>query len=201
MVSADLGRWGGLAAMVGGVLWAVTPLRESVLGGGALPGHPVFRPYNLALMVIAALLTAGLLALHERYGGSYGRLGTAGMVVTLAGYALLFFGSVPAVLLTREARDFIRFGQDAGFFGALLSLIGALLLGIALRRAGVASRLGAWLLIVALPVGLVGVVLLSGLGFEDTAGLPWTVLYGAAWAVLGNELWAQREGAARPRVT
>ncbi len=200
-MSSNVGRWGGLAAVVGGLLWAVTPLREPVLGGGRFPGHPVFRPYNLALIVIAVLLVAGLLALHERYGGRYGRLGTAGMVVTFAGYALVFFGSIPAVLFTQDGPlALIRTGQDLGFLGAMVSLVGALLLGVALWRARAGSRLGALLLIVALPVGLVGVVLLSGFGPEDTAGLPWTVLYGAAWVVLGNELLAQREGAVQPRV-
>lgn len=200
-MSAYLGRWGGLAAILGGVLWAVTPLREAVLGGGGLPGDPVFRPYNLALLAIAVLLAVGLLALHGRHAGAYGRLGTAGFVVTFLGYALLFLGSVPAVLFAEDGPlSLVRGGQDVGFFGALISLIGALLLGVALWRVGAASRLGAFLLIAALPVGLVGVILLSGLGLEDTAGLPWTVLYGAAWVVLGNEMWAQREGLAQPRV-
>jgi hypothetical protein len=187
--------------MVGDFLWAVTPLRETVLGGGRFPGHPVFRPYNLVLIVIAVLLAAGLLALHGRYGGAYGRLGTAGVVVIFAGCALLFLGSIPAVLFMQDGPlSLIRTGQDLGFFGALVSLLGALLLGIALWRARLLPRLGALLLIIALPAGLVGVILLSVLGFEDTAGLPWTVLYGAAWVVLGNDLWARREGAARPRV-
>ena len=199
-MSSNLGRWGGLAAVVGGALWAVTPLRESVLGGGRFPDHPAFRPYNLALIFIAMLLAVGLLALRERYGGDYGRLGTAGVVVTFVGYALLFFGSIPAVVFTQDGPlALIRIGQDLGFFGALVSLVGAFLLGMGPWRAGAASRLGALLLIVALPVGLVGVILLSGLGLEDTAGLPWTILYGAAWVVLGNQLWTQGERAAQPR--
>ena len=159
------------------------------------------RPYNLALIVIAVLLAVGLLALHDRYGRRYGRLGTAGVIVTFVGYALVFLGSIPAVLFTQDGLlSLIRSGQDLGFLGALVSLVGALLLGIALWRTRVASRLGALLLILALPIGLVGVILLSAIGLEDAAGLPWTVLYGAAWVVLGDELRAQREGAAQPRV-
>ena len=68
---SGLVKWGGLASVVGGALWAVTPLREPTLGG-RFPGHPVFRPYNLLLVVIAVLLTVGLLALHNRYKGRYG---------------------------------------------------------------------------------------------------------------------------------
>ena len=52
---SNLIRWAALGAMVGGALWALTPLREPLLGG-ELSGHPVFRPYNLVLLVIAVLL-------------------------------------------------------------------------------------------------------------------------------------------------
>ncbi len=54
-------QWGGLAAMGGGFLWALTPLREPLLGG-EFPEHPVFRPYNIVLLGITILLTMGLLA-------------------------------------------------------------------------------------------------------------------------------------------
>src|ERR671911_2905905 len=77
MSSSGLIRWGGLAGLVDGPLWALTPLREPLLGG-RFPEDPVFRPYNLALLVITVVLALGLWALRERYKGSYGRLGTAG---------------------------------------------------------------------------------------------------------------------------
>lgn len=190
-MSTSFTRRGGLAAIVGGALWAITPLREPLLGG-RFPGHPVFRPYNLVLVVIAVLLAMGLLALHARYKGSYGRLGTAGVFVIFGGYALVFLGSIPAVVFTEEGPlTLIRTGQDLGFLGALVALVGAFLLGLALLRSRAASRLGALLLIVSLPVGLLGVIVLSAIGFEDAAGLPWTVLYGGAWIVLGSLLWSQ----------
>ncbi|MDP9458672.1 MAG: DUF973 family protein [Actinomycetota bacterium] len=165
-MSTSFTRRGGLAAIVGGALWAITPLREPLLGG-SFPGY------------LAVLLAMGLLALHARYKGSYGRLGTAGVFVIFGGYALMFLGSIPAVVFTEEGPlTLIRTGQDLGFLGALVALVGAFLLGLALWRSRAASRLGALLLIVSLPVGLLGVILLSAIGFEDAAGLPWTVLYG-----------------------
>ncbi len=48
------------------------------------------------------LLATGLLALRARHKGSYGRLGAAGVVVIFVGYAMMFFGSLPAVLLSAE---------------------------------------------------------------------------------------------------
>jgi hypothetical protein len=156
--------------MVGGALWALTPLRQPLLGG-RFPEHPVFRPYNLVLLVIAVLLAAGLLALHARYKGSYRRLGTAGVVVIFVGYVMLFLGSVPAVLLSPGGlRGLILAGQDLGFLGALVAGMGAVLLGIALLRTRSALRVGALLLIAALPAGIAGVILVSALGFVNIAG-------------------------------
>jgi hypothetical protein len=78
-MSLGLIRWGGLAAMVGAALWAITLLREPILDE-RFPGHPAFRPYNFVLLVIAVLLIMDLLGLHVRYKGSYGRLSTAGVL-------------------------------------------------------------------------------------------------------------------------
>lgn len=189
--STSFTRWGGLAGVIGGLLWAVTPLREPLLGG-RFPEHPVFRPYNFVLLIIAVLLALGLSALRARYKGSYGRSGALGHFVVLVGYAMLFLGSAPAVVLSSEdSRSLIMGGQDLGFLGALMAGLGAIPLGIALWRARAASRVGAMLLILALPVGLAGVMLISAMGFEDVAGLPLTVLYGVAWVVLGSRLWTQ----------
>ena len=196
MSSSGFVGWGGLASMAGGALWAVTPLREPLLGG-RFPEHPVFRPYDLVLVVIVVLLIVGLLALHNRNKGNYGRLGAVGFVITLAGYALLFFGSLPAVLLSPDGlRGLIIAGQDLGFLGALVAGVGAILLGVALWRASAASRIGALLLIIALPVGFAGVIVMSAFGLADVAGLSLTVPYGGAWIILGRQLWSRREAAA-----
>ncbi len=169
----------------------MTPLREPLLGG-RFPEHPVFRPYNFVLLVIAVLLALGLSALRARHRESYGRSGALGHFVILAGYAMLFLGSVPAVVLSPEgSRSLIRGGQDLGFLGALVAGLGAIPLGIALWRAGAASRAGAMLLVLALPVGFAGTTLVSAMGWEDVAELPLTVLFGAAWVVLGSRLWTQ----------
>ena len=191
MQSSNLSRWGGLASMVGGALWAVTPLREPMLGG-RLPEHPVFRPYNMALVVIGVLLTVGLFAVHTQYKSRYGRRGRVGVAVVLVGYALMVVGSLPAALLSPNGlRDLIMVGQDLGFLGALVAGAGAILLGSALWRASAAARLAALLLIIALPIRLVGVMLISAAQLEDIAGLPLTVLYGSAWFVLGRQLWSR----------
>ncbi len=175
---------GGLASMIGGVLWALTPLREPMLGG-EFREHPVFRPYKFALLVIAVLLTVGLLAVHIQCKGRYGRLGIVGIVIVLVEYALLADGSLPAVMLS-GFRDLIMVGQDLGCLSALVAGVGAILLGIALWRVQGVSRLAALLFMIALPLGLVGVMLISAAGWEDIAGLPLTVLYGPPGSYSGS---------------
>ena len=201
-MSSGLVRRCASAGMAGGALWALTPLRQPLLGG-RFPEHPVFRPYNLGLLVIVVLLAAGLLALRARHKESYRRLGKAGVVAVFVGYAMMFLGSVPAVLLSAEgSRGLILAGQDLGFLGALVAGLGAVPLGIALWRTRSAPRAGALLLIVALPVGLAGVIFVSAMGFVNIAGLPLTVLYGGAWIVLGGHLRSQGGATAEkpPRV-
>lgn len=190
-MSSNLTRWGGPAGMLGGLLWAITPLRDVVFGGGATPDHPVFRPYNVVLILIAALLIVSLASLHAQYKGTYRRLGKAGIVVIFVGYALILIGSIPAVLLTSNGlQGLVSAGQDLGFLGSLVTAVGAILLGIALWRTQAASRAAALLLIITLPIGLPGIFVMSSIGPISIAGLAMTAPYGVAWMILGNHLWS-----------
>ncbi len=190
-MSSNLIRWGGLAAMIGGALWAVTPLRDVVFGGGGTPDHPAFRPYNIIVVAIAVLLIASLPGLHARYRETYRRLGKAGVVVIFGGYALILSGSIPAILFAPDGLPgLIRAGQDFGFLGALVAGVGAIFLGTALWRTQAAPRSGALLLMLTLPVGLPGVIVISSIGLVSVAGLAMTAPYGVAWMVLGNHLWS-----------
>jgi hypothetical protein len=80
--------------------------------------------------------------------------------------------------------------------------LGAVPLGIALWRTQSALRAGVLLLIVALPVGLAGVIFVSAMGFVNIAGLPLTVLCRGAGIVLGGHLRSQGSATAEqpPRV-
>jgi hypothetical protein len=197
-VSERLWKWGGIAAMLGGALWALTPLRQNVFGGGRFPESPIFRPYNFVVEVITILLIVGLVALHARHKRTYGRLGTAGVVVIFSGYALGFTGGIPAVLFPSDGlRDVIMIGQNLGFLSVLIAGVGAILLGIALWQSRAVLRLGALLLIISLPVGFPGAIALEAIGFEDSAGLALMVLYGGAWIILGHQLRAEQNAPAQ----
>jgi hypothetical protein len=173
--------------VLGGVLWAVTPLRQPVFDAGrtAEEGETFFRSYNGVLVVVAALLTVALLHLRDS-ARTAGKAAAVGWWIVLVGHVLLAVGSVPALLLGDGAPDLVTGGQDLGFLGAMVAALGALVLGVALRRHAVESSLAAWLLLLTLPLGIILTVTLDALGVpEDYLGLPLTVLYGGAWVVLG----------------
>ena len=180
-------RLAGISGMVGGFLWAVTPLRQPIFDAGRTPeeGETFFRMYNLVIIAIAVLLTIALVRLRRRPMRVTGRLFTAGWSTILVGHVLLLVGSLPAAVFGDQARSLVKVGQDLGFTGALIAGLGGFLVGVSTlrqhrRRAGTAS----WLL------------LLTAAGVpEDYLGLPLTVLYGGAWMVLGSS-WLHPSGTA-----
>lgn len=187
MVRSPTARQAGLAGLLGGLLWAVTPLRQPIFGAGRTPaeGETFFRAYNLVLVAIALALTVALLRLRSSRAAG-GRLFSTGWWVILAGHLLVLVGSVPAVIFGGAAGPLVKGGQDLGFLGAVVAGLGAFLVGLAGVRRRADPTAAWWLLLLTLPLGVVLTVLLTAAGVpEDYLGLPLTVLYGGAWIVLG----------------
>ena len=97
MPFANLVRWSGPAAMVGGALWVVVfvlfALRPS--GPELQPPYRSFEGLGIAVVPSLLLIVAGMVGLHARSKEAYGGLGTAGFVL--------------AVDLRRELRPYARF--------------------------------------------------------------------------------------------
>lgn len=180
-------RAAAAAAIIGGVLWGLTPLRQPVFGAGRTPGEGVtfFRFYNVTLVVVAALLTVALLHLR---GATVGRSRTfaGGWWTMVAGHALIAAGSLPAVVFGDQAESLVSGGQDVGFLGAMIAGLGALALGVDGLRRSSSPRPAAALYAATLPIGITGTALLGAAGAgEDYLGLPITLLYGGAFVALG----------------
>ena len=97
MSSSDLIRWGGLAAIWGGVLWALWNAGlEFVVGWGEppSPAYARYEAYNRVMPVILPLLVAGLLGFHAAQKGGHGWLRRAGLIIALIGFTLLLVGNV-----------------------------------------------------------------------------------------------------------
>jgi hypothetical protein len=163
MASSALIRLGGLAAMVGGLMWIVKG--GSILITGQQP--PVVFEAALPLFAV------GLLGLHARLEGRRGPLGKAGILVayaSLAAAALVLVAPLPPLYAV------------AGF-GPFLGLM---LVGTAALQAGVFRPPWSTL---PLALGLGGpLLILAGGGLalmnERLLEVP-IVLVGLAWMLLG----------------
>ena len=195
MTSAPLIRWGGLAAMLGGVLWDAFALRLASLPEGCvgaecdLPGRGL-RPQDglvAALFLAAAGCTAvavsGLL-LRARTVGSLGRLGRVGLLLLSGGSLLLI-----AALLIQQFLYGGDFPQMPAFVipGGLAVVLGFLLVAGATLRTGALPRWAGALLVVGT---------LSLVGFNDqNAQALLAIPFGLAWIGVGYALWSGRRPA------
>ena len=193
-MSSNLVRWSGLAAMVGGVLWAAdwvlfttshgpTTVNENqeVLGLGP-------DAWGRLVVVPLVLVAVGLVALHSRQRSHTGWLGKSGYVVSLVG-------------LTLWAVANLILGPPLPI---IIVAVGMVLFGVATLRAEVLPR---WSRSIPL---VLGVLLIPGFfltfpGFIlDFPPFNWVYAFGLSgyftfiaqglgWVLLGYVLWSQRE--------
>jgi hypothetical protein len=168
MPFANLVRWSGPAAMVGGALWVVVfvlfALRPS--GPELQPPYRSFEGLGIAVVLSLLLIVAGMVGLHARSKEAYGGLGTAGFVLALVGAALsiVSFGSWPLI-----------------FVGSYALMLGSLLVGVAAFGAKTLPRWGA----VVLWVGSAAFFVFN----TETSAAWFAVPYGVSWVAVGYLLW------------
>jgi hypothetical protein len=178
MNRTNLIRLGGLAAMVGGVLFVAAPLF-----GRFFPQAMESSLAMEAFLVVALLLVPmGMVGFHALQEQRYGLIGRAGfwmsilapLAVALGSATYLWWGSV--------------FGSSllwlAMWVGPLGLLVGFLLYGVATLQARVLPRWCGVAFIVALPVAL---VLSIPLSFASLF-----IVFGLIWLTLSYVLWSQR---------
>jgi len=179
MKTANLIRWGALAAFASGALW---------IAGGILhlayPQDPPGALGNFLNYVGTAVFSAaylgmlgGLVGLHARQMDSYGRLGTVSFFLAFVGAALAFVGQATSGIFPQNGTLGWLFSEPGFGFqaGIILTSLGLLLMGIATLRAGVLPR---WC-----GFGLIALVIF--LGFGAYGGF---VVVGLIWLALGYAL-------------
>lgn len=152
----------------------------------------VYATYGKLYFIVFLGFLLGLIGLHARRRNHCGRLEKWSFRLAFMGVALNLVGNVPDYW-AGEGTVFEDVGFVAGTaLGLLVLTIGCSLLGFALLRAHAGSRLGAWLLVLALP----GVLLVGLLGFGNIPSGP-ALWYGFVWVVLGYSLWSVENGVGR----
>ena len=186
-MSTTLIRWGGVAAMVAGLLYFVgyagmAELLRPVMSN--LGGHVVLGLAGLTTL----LALAGVLA---RDAGRSARLGRAGYALSFVGVAVFSVGNLA------EGVFVMKFGVVLFGVGLMILTVGVVALGLGLRRAKVLPAWAVWPLVVGwaafLPVANSPAVF--GFNFF-VASLLGAGMLGIGWVAVGYALWSGKTASA-----
>ena len=181
-------KWGGIAGIAAAALFIVSAILDQL--------SPLRRTYDSAAsylylgVVVAAYIAViiavlGIDALHSGRP-RYGRLGTTGTVLTIAGYLIMIVVRMINLAPGQESLGNVRLG------GGLAVLIGSVLLGVIILRARMLPWWCGVLLIVAFPLGDVANAIFSAAE---------NLLLALLWGSVGVALLARRDGVAEPALT
>jgi hypothetical protein len=180
MASTVLVRWGGPAAMLGGVL--------SIVFAFVGENSWAHVPLDAARY---AFLVAGIVGIYLflRRSERFGLLGRVGFYVCVFVFALIALLDLGIIVNEGVEQTYIALGPVRG----PLLLLGLLLFGAAAVRAGRLPRGGAWVLIAAALTNVLGILamIISGGTLGGWVFLVPTVLFGVGWAWLGYGLWSE----------
>jgi hypothetical protein len=200
MSTSNLVRGGGLAVLLGGLLWGMQKIGWQLFIGGQDPrAYPQPAATMLWVMglIAAILILIGLPALYMRQAEQAGRLGLIAFVVVFAGMALVTGNAYFGTFIQAGLADLITMAEGAGltvqepvaagvgFVATLgLYLLGWILFGLASLKAGVLPRWAAALVMAGLVLGFL--FLATGISW---LGLPLTEI---GIAALGFALWREK---------
>jgi hypothetical protein len=178
--ASDLVRWGGPAAVVGGVL--------SILFAFVGENSWAHVPLDAARY---AFLVAGIVGIYLflRRSERFGLLGRVGFYVCVFVFVLIALLDLGIIVNEGVEQTYIALGPVRG----PLLLLGLLLFGAAILRTGRLPGGGAWLLIAAALTNVLGILamIISGGTLGGWVFLVPTVLFGLGWAWLGYGLWSE----------
>jgi hypothetical protein len=184
-MSSNLIRWGGLAAMLGGLLWIVAAIITASKPRGcigpaecdvmAMRDTSDVAPLLLLALMLSAVGLAGMV-IRAWNTGRLDRLGQVSVALCAVGVMLLVLG----MGLNAISEVFWALVP----LGGLALVIGLALVGIAALRMEALPRWAAVLLI----IGSLGM-----LGFNDqNAQVLMAIPFGIGWVAVGYALWSGR---------
>ncbi len=189
MSSSNLVRWGGIAAVVAGLVWIVLVL----FSPRDAPDVLFFSGSSGKVIFIVALLSqvTGIAGLYVLQRGRHGRFGAVGALVAFVGFAIELIFVVVVSLGVGEGGGMVSLVLALLLaLGVIVSFVGLALLGIAILRTRTLPSWFGVLLIVGLPAAVILAIVLGALA-------SW-VAYGIFWLLVGYVLlsssstWVQR---------
>ena len=147
--SSDLIRWGGLAALVGGVLFVVGDLLGLTLGAdfAQAAASGTFVLQQLVFLLGTVLVLFGLFGLYVSQSEAAGILGLFGFLVALLGMALLsgfsWAQAFVVPLIATQSPALLETEPLGSILSFVTFTVGWLVFGIATLRAGVYPRAAA----------------------------------------------------------
>jgi hypothetical protein len=175
IMSPSVVKWGGVAGLGAAALLILSAILNQLTPGDAIVDTPVEYLYRAVTVPAYVGVIIAVLGIHSLHRGNsrYGWLGSAGSVMTIAGYASIAVLTLISMLQNFEYLLTIRLGA------AGLVLIGSLVLGVIIIRA----RLLPWwcgaLLIVVFPLGHVANAI-----FSSAENLLMALLWGSVGIAL-----------------
>jgi hypothetical protein len=183
MVSPNLIRWGGLAALSAGAFFIVEAAAGPFIGDIHWAFHALDAPAHVFLAV-------GLVGLYLRQTrqGRFGWLGTVGFILIVAASVVIALGGLAIVYIDGVLRANEEALNDIVHPLEIVVIIGAVLFGMATMRVNVLPRGGALLIIIGALVYF-GIKIV-GVGPEWLISVAVAIL-GAGWVWLGYALWSE----------
>jgi len=180
-----------LSGLIGGVCLILTGV--ALLSVLSEAEFEIVEPFGAFAMV---LLSVALPSLYVTERSWFGRLATSGYGLMSLGWVV---ATVGIILTSLTMPPLSETGFLAFLLGLLVAMLGALLFGVAILRSSVATipRLSAYLLIMALPVGVPFAIGFTTYVMGEGAD-PWAgpmILYGLAWVIFGRYLRTHRTAA------
>ena len=176
-------KWGGIAGLVAAVLWIISAILNQM--------SPLEQTYDSGASYLyrcVGLVAYIAMIVHALHSGTprYGRLGVIGTALTIIGYAIIAVIAVISMVLGQASLLNLRIP------GAVLLIIGSIILGVIIIRA----RLLPWwcgvLLIVAFPLGAVANAIFSSAE---------ALLLALLWGSMGVALLSRRQGVTESAAT
>jgi uncharacterized membrane protein len=188
MIMSSTVRWGGIAGVVAAALLVLSAILNQLSPIKTTYDSAASYLYLAAVFVAYVAVLVALLGIHAVHRGRprYGRLGAVGTVLTFAGYAIIAIVTAINMVQGQRSLQIVRIG------GALLLLVGSVLLGVILLRAKLLPWWCGVLLIVAFPLGDRANAIFSSAEY---------LLLALLWGSVGIALLVQREKVPEPAVT